>query len=135
MGITINGKVGVPVGSVNESAAVVGDVELQYRVNDDGSLNLRVFNRENDVTYIGQGIGYTQGLGISYEVDFDTFRELVSKLFKTKALKDVIPAKTEIEDSMLPENYRFNSSTPKTEKKQPAQQKPNPNKDAVPYDE
>jgi hypothetical protein len=42
--ITINGKVGVPLG-INESA-IVGDVEFQYRVNADGSLNLRLFNRE-----------------------------------------------------------------------------------------
>jgi hypothetical protein len=26
-------------------------------------LNLRLFNRENDNNYIGQGIGYTQGVG------------------------------------------------------------------------
>ncbi|MET0760477.1 MAG: translocation/assembly module TamB domain-containing protein, partial [Flavobacterium sp.] len=57
--ITINGKLGVPVGGISESA-IVGDVEVQYRVNEDGTLNLRMFNRENDINYIGQGIGYTQ---------------------------------------------------------------------------
>jgi hypothetical protein len=34
---------------------IVGDVEFQYRVNADGSLNLRLFNRENDILY-GQGL-------------------------------------------------------------------------------
>jgi hypothetical protein len=34
------------------------------------------------IYYIGQGIGYTQGVGMSYEVDFDTFAELVNKIFK-----------------------------------------------------
>ena len=81
--ITLNGKVGVPVGGVNQST-VIGNVEIEYRVNDDGTLNLRFFNKENDINYIGQGIGYTQGLGISYEVDFDTFNELVKKIFKKK---------------------------------------------------
>ncbi len=33
--ITINGKVGVPFGGINESA-IVGDLEVQYRVNEDG---------------------------------------------------------------------------------------------------
>jgi hypothetical protein len=79
--ITINGKVGVPTGGVSETA-VVGNFEMQYRVNEDGTLNLRVFNRENDINYIGQGVGYTQGAGLSYEVDFDTFKELVNKIFK-----------------------------------------------------
>lgn len=114
--ITVNGKVGVPVGGVNESA-VVGNVELQYRVNDDGTLNLRVFNRENDVTYIGQGVGYTQGLGMSYEVDFDTFRELITKIFNNKKLKEVIPSKSEVDDSILPDSYHF-KAPPKQEKKE-----------------
>jgi hypothetical protein len=81
--ITFNGKLGVPVGGINQSA-VVGDVEVQYRVNEEGTLNLRVFNKENDISYIGQGIGYTQGLGISYQIDFDTFKELVNTIFKKK---------------------------------------------------
>jgi hypothetical protein len=79
--ITINGKVGVICG-INESA-IVGDLEIQYRVNEDGTLNLRLFNRENDINYIGQGIGYTQGIGVTYEVDFDTFKELVNKIYKS----------------------------------------------------
>jgi hypothetical protein len=36
----------VSLWGINESA-IVGD-EFQYRVNADGSLNLRLFNREND---------------------------------------------------------------------------------------
>lgn len=78
--ITFNGRVGVPFGGINQTA-IVGDVEIQYRVNEDGTLNLRMFNRENDVNFIGQGIGYTQGLGLSYEIDFDNLTELVNKVF------------------------------------------------------
>ncbi|TDP60831.1 uncharacterized protein DUF490 [Flavobacterium dankookense] len=133
--ITINGKVGVPVGSnVNQSAAVVGDVELQYRVNEDGSLNLRVFNKENDITYIGQGVGYTQGLGISYEVDFDTFRELISKVFKNKKLNTIIPKASEIDDSSLPEGMSFDPPT-KSDKKEPKKEKESSNKEAIPTED
>ncbi len=95
--ISINGKLGVPVGGVNESA-IVGNVEVQYRVNEDGTLNLRMYNRENDINYIGEGIGYTQGLGISYEVDFDTFKELINKLTNKKGLDPEKKAK--IKDSI-----------------------------------
>ncbi len=98
--ISINGKVGVPIGGINESA-IVGDVEVQYRVNEDGTLNLRVFNRENDINYIGEGIGYTQGLGISYEVDFDTFAELVNKIFKNQKLERASNV-NQIPDSDMP---------------------------------
>jgi hypothetical protein len=70
--ITINAR--CSFGGINESA-IVGDIEVLYRVNEDGTLNLRLLIKENDINYIGQGIGYTQGLGVSYEVDFDTFKE------------------------------------------------------------
>lgn len=114
--ITINGKVGVPFGGINESA-IVGDVEFQYRVNSDGTLNLRLFNRENDINYIGQGIGYTQGVGMSYEVDFDTFAELVNKIFKKYKIGKVDTTIDQYQDSNLaPEFINFsNNKKPKTE--------------------
>ncbi len=130
--ITVNGKVGVPVGGINESA-IVGDVELQYRVNEDGTLNLRVFNRENDINYIGEGIGYTQGLGISYEVDFDTFKEFANRIFKNLHI-DQFPS-TKVEDvpdsPVIPDNdVRFiDDKTPKEPKPE------KPNSEAVPTDE
>lgn len=85
--ISINGKVGVPVGGVTESV-LVGNVEIQMQLNEDGTLKAHVFNRENDINYIGNGIGYTQGLGITYTVDFDTFKELIQKVFKNQKKKN-----------------------------------------------
>lgn len=96
--ITINGKLGVPVGGVTETA-VVGDVEVQLRLNEDGTLKARFFNRENDINYIGEGIGYTQGLGVSYEVDFNTFKELMQKVFTSKKAKKEKESKEEVPDS------------------------------------
>ncbi len=120
--ISIDGKVGVPVGGVNESV-IVGNVEVKYRVNDDGTLNLRVFNRENDINYIGEGIGYTQGLGVSYEVDFDTLRELWNKIFniKTKEEKentsDDIPDDSDLSPEFIQwtQDRRKETENPKTE--------------------
>ena len=84
--ISINGKVGVPVGGINQST-LIGNVEVQYRVNEDGTLNLRFFNRENDINYIGEGVGFTQGVGINYEVDFDTFKQLLRKVFNKQQIE------------------------------------------------
>jgi hypothetical protein len=113
--ITFNGKLGVPIGGINQSA-VVGDVEVQYRVNDDGTLNLRVFNKENDITFIGQNIGYTQGLGISYEIDFNTFKELVNKVFKKKILEPKVNQSNYQSDSEVP-NEGINFKTKKSKSK------------------
>ena len=128
--ITVNGKVGVPVGGITETA-IIGDLEVQYRVNRDGTLNLRVFNKENDITYIiGQGIGYTQGLGISYEVDFDTFKELVNKIFKNAKLEKVSTNLNQIQDSNLyPDDIQIKD---KKNKKQPNIK---PNQEAIPTDD
>ncbi|WP_348812346.1 translocation/assembly module TamB domain-containing protein [Flavobacterium maritimum] len=122
---TINGKVGVPFGGINESA-IVGDVEVLYRVNDDGSMNLRLFNKENDINYIGQGIGYTQGVGVSYEVDFDTFKELVNKIFKNHKLERATNTEYIDEDSyMSPEYINFSNS------KKSKEETPKKNQEAV----
>lgn len=128
--ITINGKLGVPVGGVNESA-IVGDVEVQYRVNEDGTLNLKMFNRENDINYIGQGgIGYTQGIGISYEVDFDTFKELVNRIFKNNQLDREVKSENSIPDSSLSPDYIEFQKNSKKEK-----EKPKTNAEAIPEEE
>ncbi len=102
--VTINGKLGVPFGGINESA-IIGDVEVLFRVNQDGTLNLRLFNKENDINYVGQGIGYTQGFGVSYEVDFDTFKEFVNKFFKNLKFDEVATPVSEDQDSNLSPDY------------------------------
>jgi hypothetical protein len=129
--ITINGVLGVPVGGVSESA-IVGNVEIELRLNEDGSLKARVFNRENDTNYIGENIGYTQGLGISYEVDFDTFKELIAQIVNSKKKKEEKESKKEeIPDSDLsPEFIQFTEQRQKktAEKiKTPPETAPDPN--------
>ena len=128
--ITVNGKVGVPVGGITETA-IVGDLEVQYRVNRDGTLNLRVFNKENDITYIiGQGIGYTQGLGMSYEVDFDTFKELVNKIFKNAKIERASSnASQEHDSSMSRDDIELD------DRKDKKKDNPKPNQEAIPTDE
>jgi hypothetical protein len=137
--INIKGKLGVPVGGINESA-VVGDVEVQYRVNEDGTMYLRAFNKENDINYIGQGIGYTQGLGITYEVDFDTFTELVNRIFKGKATVVTQPTDAVPQDSeLLPDFIRIKE--PEEDKgkegkdKQDEKDTPKINSDAIPTED
>ena len=97
-----------------------------YRVNEAGNFNLRLFNKENDINYIGQGIGYTQGIGISYDVDYDTFKEFVQQIFKKRKL--VIPASTidvDNDSSMTPDYINFNKS------KKPVPEKPKKNQEGL----
>lgn len=106
--ITINGRLGVPVGGTEESV-VVGNVEMRLRLNEDRTLELRVFNRENDVNYFGEGIGYTQGIGLSWQVDFDTFKQFLNKLFvtETRRKKQNKEQYLDIDSDFTPDYIRF----------------------------
>jgi len=84
--VLINGQVGVPVGGMTESV-IVGNFEIEFLLNEDGSLRAKIFNRENNIQYIGEEIGFTQGFGLSYSVDFDTFKELIRKILNKKMIK------------------------------------------------
>ena len=86
--VLINGKVGVPVGGVSETT-VAGDFEVEVLLNEDRTLSLKFFNRENSIQNFGEQIGYTQGVGLSYNIEFDNLKELLGALFKkqTKEIK------------------------------------------------
>ncbi|MEO8773441.1 MAG: translocation/assembly module TamB domain-containing protein [Gelidibacter sp.] len=81
--VLFNGKVGVPIGGVNETV-FAGDAEIELLLNEDGTLSAKFFNRENNIRNFGEEIGYTQGIGLSYNVEFDTFRELLRIIFSGK---------------------------------------------------
>ncbi len=81
--VLINGKVGVPIGGVSETV-IAGDFEVEVLLNEDRTLSLKFFNRENSIQNFGEQIGYTQGLGLSYNVEFDNLNELFQKLFKKR---------------------------------------------------
>ncbi len=77
--VYINGKVAIPVGRFTKSS-IVGDVELEVYLDDEGNLKFRVFNKQTELEYLGQQEGYTQGVGLSYQVDFDSFAEILNKI-------------------------------------------------------
>ncbi|WP_196886762.1 translocation/assembly module TamB domain-containing protein [Aureivirga sp. CE67] len=81
--IIINGKVGVPVESRRETT-VIGELKVEFLLNEDGSFRATVFNRQNEIQYEEEE-GYTQGAGLTYTVDFNTGRELLKKLKLAKA--------------------------------------------------
>tara|TARA_B110000858_G_scaffold88768_1_gene102548 strand:- start:166 stop:1791 length:1626 start_codon:yes stop_codon:yes gene_type:complete len=84
--ILLNGKIGVPVGGVEETL-IVGDVQIDFILNEEGTLKAKVFNKENEFRYISDDLGYTQGVGLSYQVDFKTFEGLIQKIISMKNKK------------------------------------------------
>ncbi len=94
--LLFNGKVGVPVGGTTETI-VAGDFEIQLLLNEEGTLSAKFFSRESEIQeYLADRVGSTQGAGLSYEVDFDSFKELWRKLFKKKKVEEPLPVKPAI---------------------------------------
>ena len=81
--VLINGKVGVPVGGVSRST-VAGDFDVEVILNEDRTLSIKFFNRENSIQNFGEQIGYTQGVGLSYNIEFENLKELLAELFTAR---------------------------------------------------
>ena len=71
--VTVNTDVGVDVGN-NPAIAnkVVGDVEVDVKMNKKGTIKFKAFNRSNkNEVYNSEKGDYTQGIGFSFKKDFD----------------------------------------------------------------
>ena len=67
-------------GSAN---TIIGDVLLGYKISP--NFHLIAFNRSNANDYTKQDMPYTQGVGIKYSKDFDTWKSLFAPKKKKKA--------------------------------------------------
>jgi len=64
----------------NSNTSITGDFDMDVKINKQGTLKLKAYSHTNEkITY--DAIDTVQGLGISYQETFDTFRELVRKYF------------------------------------------------------
>lgn len=102
--VIINGKVGVPVGTQTQSS-VVGEVKVEVLLNESGNFRGVIFNRQNEIQYSAQEEGYTQGIGLSYQVNFNTLSELLQKVgLKKKETKKKVQKK---KDSVITPHKRL----------------------------
>ncbi|WP_289644537.1 translocation/assembly module TamB domain-containing protein [Maribacter aestuarii] len=94
--VLFNGKVGVPVGGASETL-VAGDFEIQVILNEEGTLSAKFFSRQSEIqAFLPDQQGSTQGAGLSYQVDFNSFKELFKKIFnKDKPDTPLVPVEQE----------------------------------------
>lgn len=77
--LIIKGSLGVEnsaSGASNQNS-VIGDVNVEYLLNDDGTFRVSIFNESNDNTVIQEkSLGqFTQGAGLNYQEDFNNFSD------------------------------------------------------------
>ncbi|MDD3860598.1 MAG: translocation/assembly module TamB, partial [Bacteroidales bacterium] len=83
--VLINGNVGVGENK-SSTSNLIGDIEVQLKVNKSGSFRVKGFTRANDDMQAEFG-PYTNGVGIFYTQDFNTFGELFTKLWDAISFK------------------------------------------------
>ena len=86
--LLIDGNFGVPTDkSSQQTSAIVGDVQVEYKLTQDGRFRVKAFNRSNDVSIIENDVPYTQGIGIFYRKDFNDLKELFTPAWNRKDKK------------------------------------------------
>ncbi len=70
--LTIDGNFGVKGKASEQNAtSVLGDINMEYKITNDGRFRIRAFNRTNNLSIIENNAPYTQGVGIFYRREFD----------------------------------------------------------------
>jgi len=87
--LLIDGNLGVggaqKYGNSQSSSNIVGDVNIEYKVTEDGAIRVKAFNRSNNNTYTINDAPYTQGIGVFYRREFENLKEFFT--FKKKKKK------------------------------------------------
>ncbi|MCB9186559.1 MAG: translocation/assembly module TamB [Flavobacteriales bacterium] len=76
--IIIDGNVGV-ANVQSSSSNIVGDVNIEYKITSDGRFRVRAFNKSNDINTLTQNAPFTQGIGLTYQKEFNRLSDLFRK--------------------------------------------------------
>ena len=71
--------------AATQNSNLVGDVNVEYKISDDGRFRAKMFNEANDYNLANANQSpYTQGIGVFYREEFDTFHQFFQNMFRRK---------------------------------------------------
>ena len=73
--LLINGNFGYRDNALTQNGSFIGDFDLKWRITPNGNTYLKAYNQTND-RYFTKATLNTQGIGISYQRNFDSWRQL-----------------------------------------------------------
>ncbi len=91
--LEVSGNFGYAQTVSQNSTSLIGDFNVEYKINEDGSFRIRGFNETNDFDLTNSAQSrYTQGVGVYYTEEFDKIKDVklfkkIGKLFKRKNKK------------------------------------------------
>lgn len=81
--LTLESKVGIGgrsyAGENQRTSNMVGDIIAEYRIDREGRFRIKAFNRYNEHNTLYEGAPYTQGVGVFYRREFNSFGDLLKR--------------------------------------------------------
>lgn len=86
--VLINGNIGNDPYSSSSKRDVIGNVDVEVKLDNEGKIRLNLFSHAEDQysSYSDNGSGQRNGVGIKYQKEFNSFRDLVRKKSKVEKL-------------------------------------------------
>ncbi len=81
--LLLNGNFGYRDNALN-SNSFIGDFDVEYLLNRTGTIRLKAYNRYNDQNYYLRSALTTQGVGVAFRKDFDSFSDFFRFLRRKK---------------------------------------------------
>ena len=81
--LLLNGNFGYRDKTLNTNQ-FIGDFDLEYLLNRQGTIRVKAYNRFNDQNYYLRTAETTQGVGVSFKTDFDDLPSLFRSLFRRR---------------------------------------------------
>lgn len=83
--VVVNGSVGNKQYNTGETQDVVGDLDIEIKLNRSGSFRLNLFSHSADSYTNFLDNSQRNGVGLTYQTEFNNFGQFVKNMFRTKA--------------------------------------------------
>lgn len=86
--LSIDGNVGLNNNTQTKTSNVIGDINVDYKLTDEGKVRVKAFNRSNDTYQTSTAGGqFTQGLGVFFREEFESIDELYRRYLRKMSRK------------------------------------------------
>lgn len=96
--VYVSGNVGNrKYGSANPNGELMGDINIEIKLDDPGQLRLNLFSRSADEYTSNLDLSQRNGVGLSYQKEYSSFRELLKSIFMPRSKREeAASAKTKV---------------------------------------
>ena len=84
--LLINGNFGYRDNALTNSSNFIGDFDVRWRLSETGHTYIKAYNQTND-RYFTKATLNTQGIGLTYQRDFDSWKALLRRKVKEESEK------------------------------------------------